>query len=257
MLERLKENPNAPLQDPDYDPSVDEKKAIVAFKNAGWSEREIQLNMASRSSRIENVTSTSPGVNPDSELFFKSHCDAIEVAIAELGFTSIDNVARGIEPRLGPYAARTNVIMTEESIVTVGSQLFRFCGVIGKAFVRTINVDPFAWENKEFTQKKGENLVKQNVDLLFYWKSIFMSYCFSGMHIGVPFKPANKDELIFVEQVAQSMEIFAIAHEYGHHHYSHGRQLDAQQFHREEFEADKFALKVSSKLGCGLNSPNT
>jgi hypothetical protein len=39
------------------------------------------------------------------------------------------------------------------------------------------------------------------------------------------------------------MEVFAIAHEYGHHHYGHGRGV-GEESHQEEFEADQFALKV-------------
>ncbi len=46
-----------------------------------------------------------------------------------------------------------------------------------------------------------------------------------------------------MEQVARAMEMFAIAHEYGHHHLGHGRNVEADP-KLQEFEADQFALKI-------------
>jgi hypothetical protein len=43
------------------------------------------------------------------------------------------------------------------------------------------------------------------------------------------------------------MEIFAVAHEYGHHHLSHGRDIVGDP-KAEEFEADQFALRVSEEV---------
>jgi len=53
--------------------------------------------------------------------------------------------------------------------------------------------------------------------------------------------------LLLFEQVAQSMEVFAIAHEYGHHHFDHGRQIGRDP-HQEEIDADKFALRISYEI---------
>jgi hypothetical protein len=54
-----------------------------------------------------------------------------------------------------------------------------------------------------------------------------MSYAVTGTNILVPFRPATKVEVLLFEQIARAMEIFAIAHEYGHHHHAHGRRLGA------------------------------
>ena len=43
------------------------------------------------------------------------------------------------------------------------------------------------------------------------------------------------------------MELFAIAHEYGHHDLDHGRGLEGDP-HKEEFDADQFALKVCYEI---------
>jgi len=41
-----------------------------------------------------------------------------------------------------------------------------------------------------------------------------------------------------------------VAHEYGHHHLGHGRELGADP-HAEEYAADQFALRIGRPLGHG------
>jgi hypothetical protein len=46
-----------------------------------------------------------------------------------------------------------------------------------------------------------------------------------------------------MEQIARAMELFAIAHKYGHHRLAQGRNIGADA-RQEEFDADQFALKI-------------
>jgi hypothetical protein len=85
--------------------------------------------------------------------------------------------------------------------------------------------------------------MRSRPDLILYWTRIYMSYALTGTHILVPYKPATLLEISF-EHVARAMELFAVAHEYGHHQHNHGREIDPQAARAEEFEADQFALKV-------------
>jgi hypothetical protein len=56
-----------------------------------------------------------------------------------------------------------------------------------------------------------------------------------------------------MEQVALSMEIFGLAHEYAHHALDHGRAiLDRDDAHWEEYEADKLALDICSLVEAEL-----
>jgi hypothetical protein len=49
--------------------------------------------------------------------------------------------------------------------------------------------------------------------------------------------------------MAFAMELFALAHEYGHHRLLHGRAVvDETQTKEEEFEADMFALKACERV---------
>jgi hypothetical protein len=65
----------------------------------------------------------------------------------------------------------------------------------------------------------------------------------------VPYKPAAPSEIAF-EDVAHAMELFVVAHEYGHHDLRHGKDLDSNP-HDEEFQADQFALKIGYEIRSG------
>lgn len=221
-----------------------EARMRTGLTEAGWSSAEIEERIQLHRLECANAPVTSPGVAPHVEHIFERLSDDIEAAMDRLNLHSHARVARGIEPRIGPIAAMTNVIMTDQGIVTVGSFLFRFCGLIARAFTRTLRLNPWLWEDKGYSQEAAHNLFRASPQLVTYWFRIHLSYALTGTHVVAPYWPANKYEVLHFEQVARAMEIFAIAHEYGHHHHSHGRQLSADP-KQEEFDADQFALKIS------------
>lgn len=243
VFSRLADSENAALLQPGYDGAVDEARLREALKEAGWSDEQIALSIEVSNERIANAPTTSPGVNPSVEALHHHLCEDVESAMERLGLSSQRRVARGVEPRLGPSAARINVVMTEESIVTVGAHLFRFCGLIARATTRTLQIDPYFWESNSWNLRDARNRLALAPSIASYWMHIYLSYALTGTHVLAPFKPANKFELILFEQMARAMELFAVAHEYGHHHHAHGQDVHADA-RKEEFEADQFALKV-------------
>lgn len=106
-----------------------------------------------------------------------------------LHLSSHVKIARGVEPRLGPFAARINVIMTEESIITVGSQLFRFCGLIARAFTRTLQMNQYFWDSKEWNSTEALRRLGGAPEILRYWMRIYLSYAVTGTHVMVRFGP--------------------------------------------------------------------
>ncbi len=138
--------------------------------------------------------------------------------------------------------------MTEQSIVSVGAFTFRFCGIVAKAFYRTIMLDPVYWQSDSFALSEAKLLLRTNMPLALYWNRTFMSFAMTGTNGTVPFEPSEPALLPLVEQVARAMEIFVIAHEYGHHHHGHGRDMAADA-RAEEFEADQFALRLCRPMG--------
>jgi hypothetical protein len=248
MFERAAAHQNAAIMDSNYDPREDEARARAGFSMAGWSDAEIETILDSNNDRNANAPSGSPGVNPSAEAFHAVLCGDVEAEMARQGFHSQRNVARGIEPVTGPFAAKAGVIMTQQSIITVGAFTFRFCGLIAKAFHRTIMLDPAYWQSDDFTPEGANLLLRMNMPLSLYWNRIFMSFAMSGTNATVPFEASDPIQVFLVEQVARAMELFVVAHEYGHHHHGHGRDLDADP-KVEEFEADQFALRIGRPIG--------
>jgi hypothetical protein len=121
----LAKTEGATLCEPDYNDSGDESRIRKALALAGWSEQEIQSRVDLHRAQEAAAPVTSPGVAPHAELIFDRLCADIEATMVRLKLDSHGRVARGIEPRVGPLVGLTNVIMTDESIVTVGSFLFR------------------------------------------------------------------------------------------------------------------------------------
>jgi hypothetical protein len=228
LLKQFSKHPNAAVVDPDHDPTEDTAKLRKRLREAGWSEHQIEARVALSNAQIAAAPSTSPGVSPHAEFVFGSLCDDVEAAMVRLKLSSHARVARGIDPRLGPYAAKTTVIMTDESIVTVGAQMFRFCGLVARAFTRTLQLDPGYWESSAGSAEADARLLRRHADVLMYWAQIFLSFAITGTHIRVPFRPATIFEVGLFEQIARAMELFAVAHEYGHHHFDHGRTIESE-----------------------------
>jgi hypothetical protein len=253
----LANDPAAAVNDPEHDATQDEVRMREGMAAAGWTPAQVEAIAQIQKERTQSAPSTSPGINPQVEAQYAILCDSIEAAMQRLNLDSYANVARGVEPRTGPFASKINVISTELSIVTVGAFLFRFCGLIARAFTRTFQLNPWLWNDRDFTPEKAKDLLKSRPDLLMYWMKIYLSFGVTGTHVAVPYKPSTSSEVILMEQIARAMEIFAIAHEYGHHHLAHGKVLGADA-KEEEFGADQFALKISEeveKIPLGLPNP--
>jgi hypothetical protein len=248
IFARAAADPNAAMEDPNYDFRNNEASVRAAYAAAGWSDHEIDARLRQSTERRNQATITSPGVSKDAELFHAARCDEIEAEMARLGMSSHLNVARGIEPVVGVNAQKVGVIMTDQSIITAKSFTFRFCGVVAKAFVRTLNLNPWLWDSETYSEARAKTLFLKSFPLVRYWHQILFSFAVTGTNVAIPFKPASLNELILVEQIARAMELFMVGHEYGHHHLGHGRDIEADQ-HMEEYEADQFALRINRHIG--------
>jgi hypothetical protein len=247
MFAGLAKREHATMWNPDFDRDEAEQDFRESLKGAGWAEREIEARIQMERTALASAPTTSPGVNPHAEVIFGRLCSDVEAAMERLQLTSHASIARGIEPRLFFHAAKTNVILSDESIITVGAQFFRFCGLVARALTRTLNMNPYFWESADWTEEKARMFLRTSPELLRYWMMIFLSYATSGTNAQVPFKPATRREALLFEQVARAMELFAVAHEYGHHDLRHGKEPGSDP-HKEEFEADQFALRICYEI---------
>jgi len=245
MLERAKRNEWSTFDDPNYvHPGRNAASIRQAFSEAGWDENEIDFKEATSKAQSDDAPTTSPGVARFTEAALHRLSHAVESAAAQLNVRNRDKVHFAVEPKAGPFLSKINVVMTDQSIITMGSFFTRYCGLISRAYVRTILLAPMS-VGSDFSEKFVRGELRKRPDLILYWWRIFISFALTGTHMLAPFKPSSKDEILLMEQVALSMEIFGLAHEYAHHALNHGRTVGSESdAHREEFEADAFALKI-------------
>ncbi|MBV7394109.1 hypothetical protein [Mameliella sediminis] len=245
MLDRAKNNEWSTFDDPDYvHPGRDAASNRQALSDAGWSDDEIDSREQIHKTLSDEAPTTSPGVARFTEAALQRLSQPIENAAAQLNLANRDKVHFAIEPKAGPFLSKVNVVMTDQSIITMGSFFTRYCGLVSRAYIRTVLLAPTS-VGIDFDENLLRKELRKRPDLIFYWWRIFFSFALTGTHILAPYKPSTKVEILQMEHVAFSMEIFGLSHEYAHHALNHGRTVGPMgDAHREEFEADAFALRI-------------
>ncbi|MDJ0931292.1 MAG: hypothetical protein QNJ43_11140 [Breoghania sp.] len=151
-----------------------------------------------------------------------------------------------IGPKAGVSASLTNVIMTDQGMLSVSSFLFRWCGLMERAYTRTLYADIAHWRSKSSDLAIDRELLLKHPNLVLYWVRIFVSFSGTGTYVLVPFRPSSPMEFHLFEQVAWSMEYFTLANEFGHHVLGHRSADDDPMV--QEFQVDAFAVKVCEQL---------
>ena len=247
IFERAAADLNATLHEPDEESEAAQRKlTAIALKEAGWSEAEIVRRNAAERFHGDLEYVNSPGVGPGLEFKLRFLSDCVRKVISKTGETSQEKVEIAIDPKAGVSASLTNVIMTDQGILSVSSFLFRWCGLVARVYTRTLYADMAHWTSKESNLATDRELLLKNPDLVLYWFRIFVSFSGTGTHGLVPFRPSSPMEFHLFEQVAWSMEYFTVAHEFGHHVLGHRSVEDDPM--AQEFQADAFAVKICEQL---------
>ena len=122
IFERAAAAPDAAVYEPDGQAETAQQAMVVqALRQAGWSEAEIERRNASENLHIHLETVGSPGVGPGLEFKLSVLADRVRKVISETGEASQEKVEIGIDPKSGVSASLTNVIMTDEGILTVSA----------------------------------------------------------------------------------------------------------------------------------------
>ncbi len=247
MFDRAIVSPHAARDTSDQEDEIARRQFLsIALRSAGWSADHVQRTIAGLDSIRDVVYPTSVGVAKGLEAQLERVSAPIKTALKRLGFVNHDAIVLGIEPIVGPSASLTNVIMTDEGIVSVSSFLFRWCGLCARAYTRTLLLDPIYWSEAPPSLENDARLLRMNPDLCLYWVRILNSFGVTGTHAFVPFRPASPNEALLFEQIAWSMEYFAVAHEFAHHALCH-RSLGDDSL-TQEFEADMLAARICELL---------
>lgn len=245
IIDRAKENEWSTFQDPNHKDSEDRQAEVrLAFLEAGWTNQQLEDRFNINQSFEATAPTTTEGVYKAFEVMLDRLAKVITASLPDADLQRALSAYFVVEPKAGPFVSTINVMMTNQSIITMGTHFTRFCGLIARAYTRTVH----AMQGEtgiRFDESKCRERLRQRPDLIIYWWKIFVSFALTGTHALTTFKPSKKHEIFLMEQVALSMEIFALSHELGHHCLHHGRNLDGgiSPFD-EEFAADRFAAKV-------------
>ncbi|QWW72328.1 hypothetical protein [Rhizobium sp. WYJ-E13] len=175
MLDRARKNDWSAFDDPDYLPSDTERAARVeAFQAAGWRADEIAAMQGRTHERALDAPVTSPGVSRHSEVMLARVVDALLSGLSPAQHAVAQSAHFVVEPKSGPLISKINVVMTDQSIIAMGTHFTRFCGLVARAYVRTCNLLPFE-TGIGFNENGLRQQLRRRPDLVRYWWRIFTS----------------------------------------------------------------------------------
>jgi hypothetical protein len=170
-------------------------------------------------------------------------------------------VVFGIAPELGLRLSQSSVLQTQASIIEATIPFLVFCNLVTKALARSLPQSPLGAHEVAVCNQPSEVLARlqRSPDLVIEWTRIFASYA----ELGWPPPGIHLISDIATQAVRimliRAVELFALAHEYGHHVMRHGvadtSEVTADSF-VEEHQADIFARSVCLAIGSRETPPN-
>lgn len=183
--------------------------------------------------------------------------DTIVQSLKLLGYDLLDGVSLGVTDKEGLSAEQLKLIMTNASIININADLFltitRFSKLIAKSLPLKITGNEIFHIDFDKTNNIYRNL--NDPTLQFEWDNFFADHALSLKH--PPRGPAiqlnSLEQSTLSESFSTCMQIFVIAHEYGHHVKQHSTNelissdsCCTEEHRKDEFEADRVAFEVST-----------
>lgn len=171
-----------------------------------------------------------------------------------------EGVVVGVSPTEGLHAYQREVLATGASILDFAMPFVMFCNQVAILIARTLPHSPSAVGHAVICEpERVRQLLATDKALFKAWRLLLSRYAIEGWPLPLPRLPIDVETVSTRLQILFSMELFAVAHEYGHHVLRHGVVESSSPTGDDtmmEHDADGFARKVSMMIGCNSESPN-
>lgn len=234
---------------------VDYLRKVAA--GMGYEGEEASAFLRQTQDSLVELSLSSPLDEPMFHSVAATHCDDIEKVCGSLDLPLRSGVAYGAIPSIGLDVAQHPVPMTEASVVSVSKMFIPFCGIISKVLARSLPHDVGGRAtNVSFVLDRVFKNINADVTLKKYWFETIASFALFGTPTLVKPDVISGPAAITRGQVLAAMELFAFAHEYGHH--IANRRLkgvasahtdDKMEGYSDELEADYLACVICTHVG--------
>jgi len=217
---------------------------------------------------LEMAQSDSPAPEAYETNIIESIAQAVDAACHVLGFDLRNGVVPTVWPVRGLSATSSDFFGTGIAIVGIEASLIPFTGMLADLIVESCaclqeaaNLSAKLVVRSCFDKITGGKSLLECSDaamqghemLIHKWERFFLHFAGFSMPWNRP-KLSGRQEAIKFE-LTSAMEVFVVAHEYGHHVRQHNSGENASTFvpseeaRQHEFEADRVSWTVSKFLG--------
>lgn len=172
----------------------------------------------------------------------------IEAICKRAAIPTREGVVFGVTPSFGAVANQSPVLTTDASIIGLSIPFFVFCAAITKAMAKTLvytRKDALLFVDNRPTSVSAKLISEPHV--VEFWTRILRDFGGNVWPPNLEEPSLNADEGTIRTDLLTGVELFSIAHEYGHHVLKHGVVTSTENSENaldQEHDADVFARIV-------------
>jgi hypothetical protein len=235
--------------------AVGSRSHIMRMTQFGLTEEQAISMISDQSMRLAQIPLGSEYDTPQGQSILGDLMRDIQSACAARGIPIGDGVVFGLslEPTIG--AGSLSVLGTQASIISVTGPLINFCSIASKLLAFTMDTEKSrslgaGRINMDFQPEDIRGHLRQHHHLIKYWMLLIDAY---ARHLegprGLPLFNIRGNRGILRLAILRAMELFAVAHEFGHHvDYSNRKGTEKENSLLQEFGADVFAAIISKAV---------